>query len=250
MNRKLVLTISIFLTTILSVSAQTDSLNTLSNSLITNQLPFGKSTYLVYIQDSEDGPKYKTEIWERAIKREDDYFQFSWRRNFPDKTFYDYEITAKTENFDPISEIVVEHKEANGDSSPLRKHYLYQNQKLLTHTDTSQHNAAPFQLDDLEHSFNWEMDMETFSMLPFAEGKVFWIKFYHPGSKTPPKYYKYEVDRSETLSFNGEPHDCWVLKIEYSKQLWTEFWIDKTTFRTLKMKEAFFGRYRFKMLVI
>jgi len=247
---KLIVSITLIIFSISALSAQVDTLNTQSNGLQMSQLPMGESTYLVYIQDSIGGPKYKTEIWERAIKKENDHFQFSWRRNFPDKTFYDYEITAKSENFDPQSEIVVEHKEPNGDSSPLRKHYLYQNQKLLTHTDTSQHNAAPFQLDDLSYSFNWEMDMETFSMLPFAEGKVFWIKFYHPGSKTPPKYYKYEVDRIETLSFNGVGHDCWVLRIEYSKQLWTEFWIDKKTFKTLKMKEAFFGRYRFKMLVI
>lgn len=250
-SMKLLINICILLFSISSLSAQVDTLNTESSALKMSQLPMGESTYLVYIQDSIDGPKYKTEIWDRTItKNGNGLYQFNWKRHFPHKTYYDYEIIANSTDFSPISERVVEHKEAIGDSSLLKKLYLYQNQKLLTHKDTSQHNDKPFRLDDLSHSFNWEMDMETFSMLPLEDGKKFWIKFYHPGSKTPPQYYQYEVDRSETLSFNGLGYDCWVLRIEYSKQLWTEFWIDKTTFKTLKMKEAFFGRYRFKVLVI
>ncbi|MEI9809379.1 MAG: hypothetical protein WDO16_16750 [Bacteroidota bacterium] len=34
-----------------------------------------------------------------------------------------------------------------------------------------------------ETSYNWELDLETFPLLPLKEGKTFVMNFYHPGSK-------------------------------------------------------------------
>jgi hypothetical protein len=112
------------------------------------------------------------------------------------------------------------------------------------------HNTKAFKLDTLGNSFNWELDLETLSSLPLEKNKTFAINFYHPGSKTLPKYYNYSVDRTEPLNFNEVSFNCWVVKVVYSAHQSCEFWINQTTHTVLQMKEEFYDRCRFKRLVL
>ncbi|MBL6449594.1 hypothetical protein JMN32_25005 [Fulvivirga sp. 29W222] len=131
------------------------------------------------------------------------------------------------------------------------RYFIYESNSIFTSSDKNKHDGDSFRLDDLNNSFNWEMDMETFSMLPFEKDKTFAVNFYHPGSKSLPEYYLYAVNRSEEIEFNGKKYDCWVLRIDYtSGNGHTEFWIDKNTKRTMKMKEVYKDILRIKVLIV
>jgi len=233
--------------------AQNDSINTANGRLKFEQLPEGTNTYLVYFQDSLEGPKYNMEIWKRTINKTqregNSVYLFHWDRSLANTSHLVYEISSASETFTPYEE-TIRGKRIDGDQvNPVKRHFIYQDNTISTDKDPDRHNSAPFTLSELNYSFNWEMDMETFSMLPFAEGKTFYINFYHPGSPTKPNYYAYRVTQSDSIVFNGKSTACWILAIEYPDHGKSEFWIDKTTYRILKMKELYEGRYRFKMLL-
>lgn len=238
----------------LSSLAQVDSIDVTTNRLRFNQLKEQTNTYMVYTQDSMDAPKRNMEIWERRMTKtrvnNKDVYKFNWGRFFSDGSNYHYEILADVGNFSPISEKILANR-IQADSLVTHKiHYIYDGNSMYSNPEVNEHQSAPFKLDSLKNSFDWEMDMETFSMLPFEKGKSFAISFYHPGSKTLPNYYTYTVDRSEKIRFNEAEHKCWVLKITYPGFGYSEWWIDKKTFVTLKMREVYEGKLRYKVLVI
>ncbi len=232
--------------------AQTIKVNPTNNILKLDRLKEGTNVYLVYFQDSIDGPKYNMELWERSIKKDEsrNVYQFSWDRFFSKGTYINYEIEAGSENFKPISEKILLHNDKENLNNISKRHFIYENGNMTTHANPKFHNGKTFEKENAGNAFNWEMDMETFGMLPLKEGVDFDIKFYHPGSKTPPKYYKYSVVRSESILLNEQAYDCWVLYVEYPGHGKSEFWIDKKSFITLKMEELYDGKYRFKKLIV
>ncbi|WP_375561991.1 hypothetical protein ACE193_05425 [Bernardetia sp. OM2101] len=230
------------------LQAQIDTVNTQSDVLEIKQLQENQTSYIVYIQDSI----YKSnfEIWDRTVSKNENTYQLHWTRHTNDKNkFYKYLITFD-KKLRPLSEKVF-HQDVSEEKTLIeKKHFIYEENKMYSNSDTTQHNILPFEINDLEYSFNWELDLEVLSALPLEEDKQFAISFYHPASKTPPKYYKYWVDRSEEVSLNNKSMDCWVVKVIYSEYQSSEFWIDKSTHRVLQMKEGFFGKYRFKKLIL
>jgi hypothetical protein len=230
-----------------TLQAQTDTVNTQTDVLEVKQLPKEKTSYIVYIQDSI----YKSnfEIWDRTVIKNENHYQLHWTRHANDKNnFHNYLITFD-EKLRPLSEKVV--RQDFGENQMLeKKHFIFEENKMYSDADSTQHNTAPFEIADLKHSFNWELDLEILAALPLADKKQFDICFYHPASKTPPQYYRYWVDRSEELALNDKKMDCWVVKVIYSEFQTSEFWIDKSTHRVLQMKEGFFGKYRFKKLIL
>lgn len=230
------------------VQAQVDTINTKTNILDINRLSEGKTSYIVYIQDSIF--KSNFEIWERSIVKNKYDYQLKWKRYTNDKNnFYDYLITFD-EKLRTLSEKVIHQELKEGTYRLEKKHFIYEGERMFSNTDTIQHNTAYFQIEDLKHSFNWEIDLEVLATLPLADFKQFDISFYHPSSKTPPQYYHYWVDRSEELIFNQNKMDCWVVKVIYSKKHSSEFWIDKSSHIVLQMKESFFGKNRFKKIIL
>lgn len=101
-----------------------------------------------------------------------------------------------------------------------------------------------------EPNLNWNLDIETFEMLPLGEGKRFLINFYDAGLE-PPKYVLYTVTGTEVISLmDGKQADCWKLYTEgtsprgkYSET----YWISKKGHEFLKEEDAFSGMYRYKI---
>jgi hypothetical protein len=246
MKTLLILIVSLLLLN--PIYGQIDSVNTKSNILKTERLALGKKTYIVYLQDSLHGAKYNFEIWDRILTQNKTVKTntLQWIRHKNGKgEEYRYEIKFD-DKLIPLSEQVVHQQK----TSSKRKYFIYKNDGMYSSQDTLLHNTKAFKLNTLRHSFNWELDLETISCLPLAANKTFAINFYHPGSKTLPKYYKYSVDRVEVLTFNKISFRCWVVKVVYSEHQSSEFWVDQTTHTVLQMKEEFYGRYRFKRLVL
>lgn len=243
MKKLVILLIALFCLT--QTQAQTDTVNTQTNTLSTEQLQEGTLSYVVYLQDTT-GAKFKTEIWDRTLSKTEEVYTLRWTRHTDSKqAFHNYTITFD-EQLRPLEERV-HSQTAKGIE---KKHFIYGENTLSSNTDTTAHTAAPVQMEDLKHSFNWELDMETLAALPLGAEKAFAISFYHPGSKTPPKYYTYRVDRSEELLVNDQKIDCWVLKVVYSERQQSEFWVAKASHRVLQMKEEFYGMFRFKKLIL
>lgn len=91
-----------------------------------------------------------------------------------------------------------------------------------------------------EFCFNFELDLEILSTLPYEKGKIFMVNFYHPGSKTPPKYYAFEVVGID------QKRNAWILETNYDASNKATFWIDKDTFSVLLVKDTFGPITRFK----
>ena len=87
-----------------------------------------------------------------------------------------------------------------------------------------------FRLPFNEPNYNWNLDIETFELLPLAEGKVFLINFYDAGYDVP-KYVRYSVAGSERIRMlDGQEADCWVLRTEGTEKgsdYKETYWISK-----------------------
>ncbi|HLZ89887.1 MAG TPA: hypothetical protein VKQ52_21685, partial [Puia sp.] len=110
-----------------------------------------------------------------------------------------------------------------------------------------------FSLAFSEPNLNWNLDIETFEMLPLAAGKSFLINFYDAGLD-PPQYVRYTVRGSERLALQeGGQVDCWVLVTEGKDPkgaTYTEtYWISKKGHEFLKEVDHYNGTIRYKILM-
>jgi hypothetical protein len=244
MNKILLLQL-IFLS--FSTQSQTDSINTQNHKLKPEQLYLGQSTYAVYFQNESGTKKQNFEIWDRRIQQKPDRsYTLDWIRHGV-KDVYKYNIHVDR-NFKPITEEMI--KTSSEKPQPEKTFYSFQQNSMHSHADTLKHNVEAFSMEGTGLAFNWELDLEILSMLPLIKQDKFVINFYHPGSKTPPQYYVYEKVREEVVKFNSEKFNCWVLKIDHNEKQWSEFWIDQKTFKVLQMRDYFYGKYRYKKLIM
>lgn len=111
----------------------------------------------------------------------------------------------------------------------------------LVGLDTAANNlAADYQLELPFPVFNFEIDLETFSVLPLGENKVFMLPFYHAGSKSSPTYYEIKVEKTENLEVPGEGKVlCWVLFMDYGGTQPTRFWYTKKDRKFVKMEATY-----------
>lgn len=99
---------------------------------------------------------------------------------------------------------------------------------------------ADFELALTEGTYNWEADLETYSLIPMSEGKKVVMNFYHPGGQTPPHFYTLEVEGSEKLKLaNGETMDCWIIYTDYKGSQPTRFWYTKRGQNFVKMESQY-----------
>lgn len=117
-------------------------------------------------------------------------------------------------------------------------------EKALIALDTVKNNAEEgYHLDLQEPIFNFELDLETFSMLPLEEGYKAIIQFYHPGGTfIGPAWYEIKVEGSEKLIMPGNKYiDTWVLYMDYNGAQPTRFWYTKGDQKFIKMEGNYNG---------
>ncbi|TDW96305.1 hypothetical protein EDB95_4131 [Dinghuibacter silviterrae] len=112
--------------------------------------------------------------------------------------------------------------------------------------------AHDFSLAFTRPNLNWNLDIETFEMLPLAEGRAFAINFYDAGLD-PPQYVVYSVKGSEVIqTLGGAEVDCWKLVTEgHVKDMhYTEtYWISKKKHEFLKEEDHYGASFRLKILM-
>lgn len=130
------------------------------------------------------------------------------------------------------------------------KSYNWSANKISDADTVALNTVKNFSLDFSRLNLNWNLDIETFEMLPFAANKIFAINFYDAGFDVP-KYVIYKIIGSETLTtFDNQKVDCWKLFTEsdHNGTHATEtFWISKKNREFLKEEDSFGGTYRYKI---
>ena len=207
----------------------------------------GARQYLVYFKDKGSDAAKWLSLWTRStdfVERDGQTLveiKQVWRSDDPRFQRELYSLN-RVEDFSPVF-----HMTKHGAEDVISA-YNFSDVNITGASDVEGNAKADFQIGKQPNTLNWELDMETFALLPLAKGKVFHINFYHPGSSTPPKAYDYKVIGEDVLSdFTGRDIKTWMLKINYSDTDNAIFWIDQKNGEMVKMEEVFGEMLRYKV---
>lgn len=230
------------------VSAQKiDTIQIGKGKLNTAALKTGLKQYLVYFQMTKQPKTLMTSLWLRDIKKENrngqDVFVINQQWYESDTTRYRKVYSVNNaKDFSPIY-----HAEQIGTKLSA---YNWDAKQIKGADTVMQNLKKDFKLDFSGPCFNWNLDIETFEMLPLGEGKTFAINFYDAGYSVP-KYVIYKVEGSEILETNDlQKVDCWILKNESDfngNKFVQRFWISKKNKELLKEEDTFNNGYRYKV---
>lgn len=246
-NRKLAILLLLLAIT-MNGFAQVDTITINKKNLKLEKIQPKKNTYLVYIE-KPDGSMLDIAIWERTISfskleaKKVIVIDQQWKNQAKAKTRTIKSIVNST-NFQPIY-----HYSKNGKGD--LEAYTFLNGKIIG-TDSVQNNTKKdFLINNTSKTLNWELDLETYQMLPYKLNTAFKINFYHPGSKNmKPDFYIYNVIGEERIKVaNHNLIDCWLLKIVHNAKSSATYWIDKKTGETIKMLEVFGAIKRYKIQI-
>jgi len=231
----------------LSTQAQNDTIRFKDKRLIMSALKPGLKQYLVYFQNPKNKQSLRFWFWLRNVQPETRNGQkmiaITQHWYGSDSTTYRYMYSLnKADDFAPVY--------ITQTSKNTTKAYSWSATKVWG-ADTAANNAQKnFSLDLKNPSFNWELDIETFEMLPLAAGKTFVINFYDAGL-TPPEYINYKVTGSDVLAtVDNQKVDCWRLMTKGNNNGTTytqTFWISKKNHEFLKEEDTYNGMYRYKI---
>jgi len=227
--------------------AQIDTIRLPDKRLNTTALKPGLNQYLVYFQYSTQKKTLNFWFWLRNIKEttENDQLVFTITQHWygSDSSAYRFVYSKnRASDFAPIYHEEIIKNQVNA--------YNW-NEKQITGADTvAQNTKRGFALNFAAPNFNWNLDIETFEMLPLAEGKTFAINFYDAGLD-PPAYVIYKVTGSEVIKLlDNRSVDCWKLYTEGNDNgaKYNEtYWISKKEHEFLKEEDKFNGMDRYKI---
>ncbi len=246
-HRKAIVLLLMCITSLKSF-AQIDTLIITPNNLLLEKLKEKQNKYLVYIE-KPDGSMLDISIWERSIRfstlnnKKVIVINQQWKNQKQQNTRTIYSVN-KRDNFQPIY-----HYSKNG-TGEVEAYSFIKGQ--IIGTDSIANNIQKeFKISTTNATMNWELDLETYQLLPYQLNRVFKIHFYHPGSKKLlPNYYNYKVVGEERIKlFNNSFIDCWILKIQQSENSTATYWIDKKTQEVIKMLETFGAIKRYKIKI-
>jgi hypothetical protein len=244
--------LAIIVSSVLHAQNNIDTIHAGDGKLDLKYLPTGTQRYLVYIK-TKDGDKKGIWLWERTTAREirenknTIVIRQQWKTSDTGYNYRKLESVVDPKTFTPIY-----HHTENPKTGSETFNLL--SSEFLTVDPTANDARKNKNLDPMGTTFNWELDLETFPLLPLKEGKTFVINFYHPGGKTQPAWYNYTVTGTEKIAtVNGEKVDCYKLYIDYgSNRGNSTWWLSKKTHEVLKMEEHFgtITRYKIKLAAL
>lgn len=247
---KKIIAVAVCILITLATYAQTDTIRLKDKRLIMSALKPGLKQYLIYFQDPKKKQSLRFWFWLRNIQLEtrDGQKVFAitqhWYSNDTSGYRSIYSIN-RAADFAPLYHIETINNKT--------KAYNWGADKITGADTVAKNLQKGFILDFKTPNLNWNLDIETFEMLPLAEGKTFVINFYDAGL-SPPEYVTYKVMGSEVLTtLDNQKVDCWKLYSEGDGggSHYTEtYWISKKNHEFLKEEDAFNGMYRYKIKMI
>lgn len=227
--------------------AQVDTIRVNDHRLNTAALKPGLRQYLVYFQNTKSPKMLRFWFWLRDTKigqrNGEKVFATTQHWYGSDTISYrsGYSIN-RASDFAPVyhSEVI------NGKMGA----YNWFADKVTGADSVATNTKKDFKLEFDKPCFNWNLDIETFEMLPLAAGKTFAINFYDAGFGKP-TFVNYKVTGSEVLlTYDGQKIDCWKLCNESDnagRHFTQTFWISKKGHEFLKEEDSFPGGYRYKV---
>src|SRR5258708_366691 len=218
--------------------------------LLTRVLKPGLRQYLVYFQYPQKSRQLGFWYWMRdiAVETHQGVKTFAITQHWYGSDSASYRKVYSLNSMDDFAPIY--HRETVGGKTSA---YNWGGDGITGDDSLPGNSKKGFTLKFDEPNLNWNLDIETFEMLPLAAGKSFLINFYDAGLE-PPKYVLYKVTGSEELRLmNGEKTDCWKLFTEGADAKGTTYsetyWISKKGHEFLKEADSFNGicRYKLKM---
>ncbi|MBV8256141.1 MAG: hypothetical protein JO154_26335 [Chitinophaga sp.] len=239
-----------FLLSCTQVQAQTDTISPAHIPLDTRYLKPGMRQYLVYFQKKgQEKQLFWMNIWQREVKTimidNTPVFETVQHWYSEDSTRY-HEILSinSIADFQPLY-----HLQTVGNNTKV---YLWSDTDIKGDT-VSVNKAKDFQLTFDMPNYNWNLDLETFEMLPLAADKTFLIRFYDAGLEAP-KYVTYKVIGTETIqTLDHQSVACWKLFTagESPRGKYTQtFWISCKNHECLKEEDIIgdnMRRYKVKL---
>lgn len=238
MNRRLSSLAVVFLYMTLAASAQQDTIRVPEKKLNTHYLKPGMNQYLITMQD---------------LKNKKSLFLWYWLRDIKIETHNGADVFSITQHWygsDTLNYRTVYSLNRKSDFSPLYHSetargrinaYNWGPAKITGADSVANNSKKDFAFDFQSPNLNWNLDIETFEMLPLGPGKVFAINFYDAGLD-PPAYIIYKVTGSETIDYGGQKVDCWKLYTEGSHKntrYKETFWLSKKDHEFLREEDEY-----------
>lgn len=228
-------------------SAQVDTLYSIDPKEIRNHVKERTDQYLVFFQNKKKKKQAGAYIWSRSIRfkkhQNKDVIEIEQKWYSSDSTGYRYIYSL----VDRTTFLPIHHRtwmQRTGTEA-----FDFYADKIVGSDTVANNSKAGFVVKDLTRTtLNWELDLETFSLLNLKANKRFAINFYHPGGRTEPKLYEYKVIGETTLpGLDGAAVSCWKLRIDYAPNAWAIFYISKKNREVVKMEEEFGSGVRYKV---
>jgi hypothetical protein len=228
-------------------SAQVDTIRLKDHRLNTATLKPGMRQYLVYFQMLKSPKTLRFWYWLRDTKIETRSGEkvFATTQHWFGSDTMSYRAVYSVNRVKDFSPVY--HMETIAGKVSA---YSWDNYKIKGADTVALNAKKDFALNFTEPNFNWNLDIETFEMLPLAAGKTFAINFYDAGFGKP-QYVIYKITGNEVIStLDNKKVDCWKLvnETDNNGNHYVEtFWISKKGHEFLKEEDTFGGGYRYKV---
>jgi hypothetical protein len=234
---------------VFNMSAQpADTINTNNLKLNTKFLKESKSTYAVYMTDTNNVRRGAAHLWDRRLsfskdKNGDDFYNFEWSWYMKDTLISFVTATGNVRSMKPLTH--------NADYFKRGKKSFVFNNEIVTVPDEDKKNKkdSSFQVVLNAPAFEFPMDLELYALLPFKNiGQKFVMAFYEPG-QLKSSYYDLVVAGIKDLQMpGGAMVKCWLLRVDYGmKGSSAVFWIGDRSREVLKVDEDFPGGKSYKV---
>jgi hypothetical protein len=228
-------------------SAQVDTIRLKDKRLNTTALKPGMRQYMVYFQS----PKAKKVLWQSLWLRNTQIMDRDGEKVFVTTQHWfgnDSSSYRTVYSVNRVSDFLpIYHSETVAGKN---KSFNWSESAIQGADSVTVNTQKSFLLNFTAPCYNWNLDIETFEMLPLAAGKTFAINFYDAGFGKP-EYVIYKVTGSEVIqTLDNHRIDCWTLQnvSEHNGQKSVQiFWISKRGHEFIKEEDSFAGNYRYKI---
>ncbi len=227
--------------------AQADTIRLKDKRLNTANLKPGMRQYMVYFQSPKSKKALSHSLWLRNTQVMDRHGQkvLVTTQHWLGSDSASYRTVYSVNRMSDFSPIY--HSETVGGKN---KSFNWGESGIRGADSVSINTQKAFILNFEAPCFNWNLDIETFEMLPLAAGKTFAVNFYDAGFGRP-QYVLYKVTGNEVITtLDNHSVDCWILKnvSEHNgQQSVQKFWITKRGHEFIKEEDSFAGSYRYKV---
>ncbi len=226
--------------------AQVDTITTSNGKLSKPKYEMLKHSYLVYSVDGAGNHK-STSVWDRELRISNTQegppiYNFGWKVYSSDSLIHEATGICKYPSLAPTEYVSFDKKR--------QKRTVKYNNEMVTIDGKSrktQHDTTTHVQIELR-AFAFPMDLEILGLLPIKKvNQVFAIPFYEPGS-TRASYYTCTITGKENITITeGTRIKCWVLRLDYSKTSYANFWIAETSREIVKMIQPNTDGFRYKI---